>query len=422
MRSSITRITFAFFTCIPFVQCQLFVDGSPGKKQSFYVNAQLPYHDAVLDSTDKLLAWYHPEKSLGYDNFVRMDWDFLEHRVPIDALGGVRVYLLHPVYDIKTLQGKTTMWQHNPPSTFSHLMDMFVGYYPYSGDQDAAKVVREMLDYQLAHGTTPADWAWPGVPFATSCIGDKEYGRCMQGKPRRDFYGGIETDKIGELGLSYVQLYEFTGDKKYLQAGIQCAGQLVKHARRGDATHTPWPFRLDARTGDVLNGEEFGGMIVAPVRLFAELIKIGTGDVAGYERVRDLAWRWILEHPLNKQSPAWNQWSGYYEDQPKDTANVNDMDSMMVAYYILSQDDPASVDPQWRVHVQHLLDEAGFCWAGVRISVHGASTNSCGWTGCPRGRRRRPFPAQETEYCWAPTIAAAARASGWSAEPQTSLR
>jgi hypothetical protein len=63
-----------------------------------------------------------------------------------------------------------------------------------------------------------------------------------------------------------------------------------------------------------------------------------------------------LKNPLNKESAAWDKWSGCYEAQSKDPENVNDMDSMLVAYYILSQEDPARVDPSWRVHVRHLID------------------------------------------------------------------
>jgi hypothetical protein len=325
--------------------------------KSYYVNAQLPYHNAVLDQNGRLLSWYHPEQNMGYDHFVDMDWDFLEHKVVLDKVDGVKVYLVHPVYVYDTGQGKLTMWQHNPPSTFAHLMDMFVGYYPYSGDAEASGVMREMLDYQLVHGTTPADWEWSGVPLPTSCIGDKEYGHCLQDTPR-DFYGGIETDKIGELGLSYTQFYEFTGDRKYLEAGIRCADQLAKHIRPGDAWHTPWPFRIDARTGRVIDGEEYGGMIVAPVRLFTELEKLHEGNVTEYAKARTTAWNWIVENPLNKESAAWDKWSGYYEDVPKDTVNENDMDSMLVAYYILSQDDPAQVDPHWKIHVRHLIERS----------------------------------------------------------------
>jgi hypothetical protein len=326
-----------------------------GATQEYYLNSEMPWHRVVLDSSERLLAWYHPEANLGYDQFMRLDWDFLEHKVPVDPHTGTKVYLTAAMFDPTSLQGK--YWQYNPAGTFSHLADVLIAWYPYSGDAAAIEVLREMLNYQLAHGTTPLDWNWAGVPFATSCLGDKEYGRCLKDMPN-DFYGGIETDKIGELGLSYVFFYELTGERKYLDAGIKCADQLVKHVRSGDAYHTPWPFRVDARTGAVLAGEEYGGMIVAPVRLFRELVRIGEGDSSNYKKVADAAWKWILDNPLNINSEAWDKWSGYYEDVPKDVVNVNDMSSMMTCYYILSQDDPASVDPDWKIHVGQLLDRS----------------------------------------------------------------
>ena len=204
-----------------------------------YVNAQLPWHPAVLDAQGKLLAWYHPEKNLGYDQFIKLDWDFLEHKVPNEGNTGVKVYLITSVYDPKTLQGiqSHTDIQHNPASLNAHLVDLLIGSYPYSGDTEAIRVIREMLDYQLAHGTTPADWDWPNVPFTTACDDDLEYGHCFRDVPT-DFYGGIETDKVGELGLGYVLFYELTGERKYLEAGLKCADALAKHVA-GAHTETP---------------------------------------------------------------------------------------------------------------------------------------------------------------------------------------
>jgi len=324
-------------------------------QEDFYVNADLPWHNAVLDSQGRLLAWYHPEKNLGYDEFMRLDWGFLEHNVPVDPANGLKIYLTHAIFDGKSLQG--TYWQHNPASTFAHLVDALVRWYPYSGDEEALPVVRTMLDYQLAHGMTPSNWEWAGVPFATSCNGDTDYGHCLKDMPK-GFYGGIETDKVAELGLAFVLVYEMSGDRRYLDAGIRSANALEKHIRPGDADHTPWPFRLDAHTGDVIADEQFGGMIVASVRLFDELIKIGQGDTTSYKKARDMAWQWIMDWPINKHSAAWAKWSGYYEDIPHDTLNVNDMSSIMTAYYILSQDDPATVDPNWLVDVRFLIDRS----------------------------------------------------------------
>jgi hypothetical protein len=320
-----------------------------------YVNAQLPWQHPVLDQQGRLLAWYQPEKNRGYDKVVRLAWDFIEHKVPNDTRhhSGLKIYLINSVFDDNTFQGFN--WQGNPASLFGQFVDSLVGWYPYSGDEEAIRVVRSMLDHQLAYGTTPADWNWAQVPFATNCDDEPDYGRCIQDMPH-EFYGGIETDKLGELGIGYVLFYELTGERKYLDAAIHCAEALAKHVRPGDDEHTPWPFRVDARTGQVLGWEEYGGMIVAPVRLFSELIRLREGDVASFEKTRDTAWKWILEHPMNPESRAYDKWSGYFEDVPKNTENVNQALPTLTGYYLLTREDPAAVDPEWVNHVGHMID------------------------------------------------------------------
>ena len=46
--------------------------------------------------------------------------------------------------------------------------------------------------------------------------------------------GFLEPDKVGELGCAYLQFYEFTLEKKYLQAALHCADALAAHVRPGD--------------------------------------------------------------------------------------------------------------------------------------------------------------------------------------------
>ena len=327
---------------------------SSGAGQGF-VNAQLPWHQPVLDRRGKLLAWFEADKSRGYDKVAKLAWDFVEHKVPSDVRHktGLKIYLVNAVFDDTTLQGAN--WQGNPASLFGQFVDSLVAWYPYSRDEEAVQVVRSMLDYQIVHGTTPADWDWPSVPFATNCDDDPDYGHCLQDTPR-EFYGGIETDKLGELGIGYALFYEMTGDRKYLDAAIHCAEALAKHIRPGDGEHTPWPFRLDARTGQVIAGEEYGGMIVAPVRLFEELIHLKAGDTARFEKARNTAWNWIRDYPMNSESRAFDKWSGYFEDVPKETANVNQASPTMVSYYLLTRENAAQLDPGWVNDVGHLID------------------------------------------------------------------
>ena len=102
-----------------------------------YVNAQVSYHPAVLDSQGHLLAWYGPEKNMGYDKVLHLGWDFIEHKVPLDTRTktGLPIYLINSVFDGDTLQGWN--WQDNPAMVYASFVDSLVGWYPYSGDGDA---------------------------------------------------------------------------------------------------------------------------------------------------------------------------------------------------------------------------------------------------------------------------------------------
>jgi hypothetical protein len=312
-------------------------------------------HAVQRDGLGRLLAWHQPDQNAGYDHVMRLAWRFLERKVPRDRRWGtgLPVYLVSSVYDGSTRQG--SYWQHNPASLYGQFVDSLVTWHAYSGDRKAISVVRRMLDHELAHGTTPAHWEWARVPFATACGGDHDYGRCLAGMPR-GFYGGIETDKVGELGLGYAQFYELTGERRYLRAAIASADALARHARPGDPNHTPWPFRVNARNGAVLRGEEFGGMVISPVRLFDELIRLGAGNRRSYTRARDRAWTWLLRYPLNPRSSAFRKWSGYFEDVPLNVGNINQASPTMTAYYLLSHPNPGSIDANWREHVQDAIE------------------------------------------------------------------
>lgn len=333
---------------VRFVVVALLLAAPAGAGEKRYLNAQLPFHEVKADAQGKVLAWFEPEKNLGWDKVLRLGWDFIEHKVPRDPKTGLKIYLINSVFEPDTLLGKN--WQHNPAMLYGSFVDSVVEWYAYSGDREAVAAVREMLDHQLANGTTPTGWAWAKVPFATSCKNEAKYGACLANMPR-EFYGGIETDKVGELGTGYARFYQLTGEEKYLRAAVDCADALAKHVRAGDAEHTPWPYRVNAKSGETLAREEFGGMIISTVRLFDELLRLKAGDAAAYQRARDMAWGWLMAHPLNRNSKAWDQWSGYFEDVTFDQENVNQTAPTMTAYYLLSRDDPK----EWDL-AAHLMD------------------------------------------------------------------
>jgi hypothetical protein len=316
------------------------------------VNSELPWHPTVTDASGGLLAWYKPQQGLGYDQVLRLGWNFIEHKVPDQAGTDLKTYLVNSVFNGTTGQG--SYWQSNPSMVFGSFVDSALAWYPYSGDETAISTVSGMLGYLLEHGLTPTSWSWSGVPFATGCGNDADYGRCLSDMPK-SYYGGIEPDKVGEVGIGYALMYEETGDRRYLREAIRCADALAAHVRVGSNSETPWPFRVDGRSGATLDGETFGGIVVSPLRLFDELIRIHQGDDSSYRRARRLAWVWLDSHQLNPLSPTYDHWTGYFEDVPKDQTDLNQAAPTYTALYLLNLPDPGAVDPQWRSQVSHLI-------------------------------------------------------------------
>jgi hypothetical protein len=241
------------------------------------------------------------------------------------------------------------------------LVDSALGYYGYSGDTHALDLVREALDYQLAHGLTPPDWAWGGVPYASANPGQATYQGAddtrFGGNGVGDGPGVIEPDKVGELAFAYLRLYQVTGDVRYRQAAVGSANVLARHVRTGSAAASPWPFRVVARTDEVR--ENYSANVIGPIMLFDELIRLNLGDIAAYRSTRQLAWEWLMTYPMQN-----NVWSGYFEDIPiqtDPTANPNQYIPMQTATYLLGHPD---LDPEWRTHVPQLLS-----WVEQRFAV-----------------------------------------------------
>ena len=316
------------------------------------VNSELPWHPAVTDASGALLAWYEPQQGLGYDHVLRLGWNYVEQQIPDEAGTDLKTYLVNSVFNGTTGQG--VYWQSNPSMVFGSFVDSAVAWYPYSGDGTAISTVRGMLDYLLVHGLTPTSWSWSGVPFPTGCGNQPDYGRCLSDMPK-SYYGGIEPDKVGEVGVGYALMYEETGDRAYLHEAIRCANALAAHVRAGSDSETPWPFRIDGRSGTTLDGETFGGIVVSPLRLFDELIRIHQGNVSSYRRARRLARGWLASNQLNPHSPTYDRWTGYFEDVPKDQTDLNQAAPTYTALYLLNLPDPGAVDPQWRSQVNHLI-------------------------------------------------------------------
>jgi hypothetical protein len=319
-----------------------------------------------VDADRKLLPWSRGPAP--YAEVSRLAFTALETLFPV-LDNGLPTYLAYSRFDPEDLSG--VGWPHNPAGLYAMLTDSAVLWYAFSGDEAAVDLVRTAVDHQLSNGTTPADWDWASVPYASSNPGDVDYrgadDEWCDFCGRGDGVGVIEPDKVGELGFAYVQLFELTGDVRYREGGIACADALARHVRDGDEAMSPWPFRVYAQTN--VAREEYSSDVVGALMLFDELERVGLGDVDAYRRARATAFDWLMRVPMKNDA-----WSGYFEDieiQADPAANANQYVAMRTARWLLQHPE---VDPRWRDDVAHLL-----AWVGQTFGTDTASERGTQW-------------------------------------------
>ena len=291
---------------------------------------EIPFHPLQLDGQGKLLPW------TDYDRILRLVMGFIE-RCPTDPRTGLPWYMQYCDFHYKDMQPER--WPHNPAGLYGMMVETLLRYYPYTGEKRWIALVRRPLDYLIAE-STPADFLWPRVPYASADNSGHYRGGSKEG------VAGIEPDKVGQAAVGYLRFYELTGEKKYLAEAKHCAEVLAEKVRPGDARHSPWPFRVNARSGKVL--EEYNSEVLWPIALFDELSRVGEGT-AKQAAARKIVWDWLMQYPMQN-----NRWKGYFEDVIRDPADLNrdQYTPGEVARYLLRHPE---LDPAWREHVPMLL-------------------------------------------------------------------
>jgi hypothetical protein len=342
-------------------------------------------HKVYRDKDAGILGWYKPEiPGATFDKVVRLASEYIKSGCPVEPSSGKEVFFTHcsilrDKANEKEYQAGLTgsKWPHNPAGLFAGMVkSLAVDFYMYSGDTAYIGKVKSMLDYQLANGTTPANYAWPNCPYSSSDPGDQKFegsGMFQQKFTNENiaFYRlagdgkfGMQPDKVGELGYGYLLFYEITNDQKYLEAALNCADALAWHVRDvptewykrvGEPLKSPWPFRVDARTGE--NLEDYCANVVEPVKLFNELARIKTKislsnqREKSYFKAKEIAWKWMfsLKGPMKTYI-----WKGYFEDVFFDGENITRVNNLPLeaARYFIKHPE---VNPNFKNDVPALI-------------------------------------------------------------------
>jgi hypothetical protein len=341
-------------------------------------NDSLGGHRIFKDPSGKILSWYQPNTpGLAYAHVSKLAAEFIRSGTPTDATTGLPLYLVTCCFEGPHMRGEAAFragktgedWMHNPAMVYAGMVySLVTGYRVFTGDNTYLQVVKNMLDYQLRHGTTAEGWKWANVPYASSNPFEKEYYGATKWEHegmRGDGLHGIEPDKVGDLGFAYLLFYETTLDTMYLKAAIHCADALAKNVREvgGDLNYfssvntkqSPWPFRVNARNGLVI--DDYCAQVIDPIRLFDELIRIqkklglDTARTKAYTRARNIAWSWLYSKNGPMKTYIWN---AYFEDIPNDPdrTNRNQVSPLETARYLLKN---PSLDKDLYTNVPALL-------------------------------------------------------------------
>ncbi|TAH24121.1 MAG: hypothetical protein EAZ07_10100 [Cytophagales bacterium] len=346
--------------------------------QSLYAQTIIPAKDSLCgvavnrDNKGNLLPRYFPNNhNKAYKEVLQITSDFVTYKQPIDHRTGKSLLYTsccfegpHMKKSTDVIQGKSiggnlnakfdaVDWLHNPACVFAGLtQSLAINMYSFTGNQAYIEVVRKMLDHMLLYGTTPTNFIWANVPYASSDPKDTVYVGSMMLESeamRGDGLHGIEPDKVGEMGYAYIKFFQITGDKKYLEAALNCADALAKHVKKDvnnlksnfETTQTrfsPWPFRLNARTGKVY--DTYCAHVIEPIKMFDELLRIqqkinlDTSRIRKYSETSKIALDWLFSKNGPMKTYVWN---AYFEDIPGDEhqSNRNQVSPMETVRFML---------------------------------------------------------------------------------------
>jgi Bacterial Ig domain len=294
---------------------------------------QLGYHEIKTDSSGKIIPWYSPDPGEAYDHVIHKVWEFWKNMK--SCPNGVKYYMQHQVWtdpgeDDRGLGG----------DQLAMALSSWRLLYEYTGDPSVVENMRYIADYYIGHGLSKPTALWPNLfyPYNMELHSGVYDGDMRAGK------GVLQPDKAASFAAELVDLYKITGDEKYLGVAIGVADTLAAKIQPGDAEHPPWPYRVNAETGEVKFW--YTTNYTGALRLFRGLIELRSSNSAAYDKARLMLSDWLKKYPIQNQ-----KWGPFFEDVGDWSDTEINADTM--ATYILEHPE---WDANWRADSRAILD------------------------------------------------------------------
>jgi len=270
----------------------------------------LVYHNICIDAEGKIVPWNSPDLRIACDDIVDRLYSFWKSMSP--SINGLPYYMVHLVWkegfeDRRSVAGDQC----------AMIMSSWRLLYQYLGDENIKEEMKFIADYYLTHSLSPENAVWPNIPYpyATKIYSGFFDGDMILGK------GYLQPDKAGSFGYELTNMYRITGNREYLKAAVAIADCLVKNIRPADNDHSPWPFKVNALTGEVgflLDDDhnvtarsEYTTNYAPTLELFLALKELNVGNVQAYMKTFDSVVDWLNTYPL-----ATGKWGPFFEDVP----------------------------------------------------------------------------------------------------------
>ncbi len=272
----------------------------------------------------------------------------------------------YPRFITVTFMDGNYHWYRKRPDTIPAMQDgmgilSYLKYYDFTGRKDSIylKIATEMGRFLVTDCNTPGYGKWPDFTRSTGRVGELPLPADCGSQSDRPYE--IQPDKGALAGWALLQLFRATHNKAFLNQALHNARVLAANMAPGTATASPWPFRVDFRTG-VGRGPVSADMSF-PLRLFNGLVHQGYGE---FTRPADELWSWILNYQLPSAMGSGSLWTQFFEDYDK-LDNRNSWSAMNLARYLIEK--RGKFDPSWREHSHTLIQFVTRNFTGLRDGV-----------------------------------------------------